>query len=161
MPSGKKCSVLWIKCSRILARECVFPLFIPKSYFSKEAPMFRVCQRVCCGHSLPIKECRWRIGHCSRWNGQLEEELIVRPTSETIIWIRIENGCNRTAIFRYSTTNGPMWYAGRWEHVYFKNIRISVARRPYGSRYQARGDRRGRAHDACVRDFANVSWPCL
>ncbi|MDE6140372.1 MAG: proline--tRNA ligase [Alistipes sp.] len=64
-----------------------FPLFIPKSYFSKEA------------HHVEgfAKECavvtHYRLKNAPDGNGvvvdpsaKLEEELIVRPTSETIIW---------------------------------------------------------------------------
>ncbi len=64
-----------------------FPLFIPKSYFSKEA------------HHVEgfAKECavvtHYRLKNDPDGNGvvvdpaaKLEEELIVRPTSETIIW---------------------------------------------------------------------------
>ena len=64
-----------------------FPLFIPKSYFSKEA-----------SHVVGFaKECavvtHYRLKNAEDGSGiivdpdaKLEEELIVRPTSETIIW---------------------------------------------------------------------------
>ena len=64
-----------------------FPIFIPKSYFSKEA------------HHVDgfAKECavvtHYRLKNAEDGSGivvdpeaKLEEELIVRPTSETIIW---------------------------------------------------------------------------
>lgn len=69
-----------------------FPLFIPKSYFSKEA------------HHVEgfAKECavvtHYRLKNDPDGNGvivdpaaKLEEELIVRPTSETIIWNTYKN----------------------------------------------------------------------
>ena len=64
-----------------------FPLFIPKSYFSKEASHVDGFAKECAvvthyrlktsedGKSIEVDE-----------NAKLEEELIVRPTSETIIW---------------------------------------------------------------------------
>ena len=69
-----------------------FPLFIPKSFFSKEA------------HHVEgfAKECavvtHYRLKNDSEGKGvvvdpdaKLEEELIVRPTSETIIWNTYKN----------------------------------------------------------------------
>jgi len=64
-----------------------FPLLIPKSYFSKEADHVDGFAKECAvvthyrlktsedGHGLVVDE-----------NAKLEEELIIRPTSETIIW---------------------------------------------------------------------------
>lgn len=64
-----------------------FPLFIPKSYFSKEASHVDGFAKECAvvthyrlknsedGKSIEVDE-----------NAKLEEELVVRPTSETIIW---------------------------------------------------------------------------
>jgi len=64
-----------------------FPLFIPKSYFSKEASHVEGFAKECAvvthyrlktsddGKSIVVDE-----------DAKLEEELIVRPTSETIIW---------------------------------------------------------------------------
>ena len=69
-----------------------FPLFIPKSFFSKEA------------HHVEgfVKECavvtHYRLKNDPNGKGvivdpeaKLEEELIVRPTSETIIWNTYKN----------------------------------------------------------------------
>ena len=64
-----------------------FPLFIPKSYFSKEASHVDGFAKECAvvthyrlkndpdGKSIVVDE-----------DAKLEEELIIRPTSETIIW---------------------------------------------------------------------------
>jgi prolyl-tRNA synthetase len=64
-----------------------FPLFIPKSYFSKEAAHVEGFAKECAvvthyrlktsadGKGIEVDE-----------TAKLEEELIVRPTSETIIW---------------------------------------------------------------------------
>ena len=69
-----------------------FPLFIPKSFFSKEAEHVEGFAKECAvvthyrlkndpeGKGLVVDE-----------NARLEEELIVRPTSETIIWNAYKN----------------------------------------------------------------------
>ena len=64
-----------------------FPLFIPKSYFSKEASHIDGFAKECAVVT------HYRLKNDPDGNGvvvdpeaKLEEELIVRPTSETIIW---------------------------------------------------------------------------
>jgi len=69
-----------------------FPLFIPKSFFSKEASHVEGFAKECAvvthyrlkndenSHEIVVDE-----------NAKLEEELIVRPTSETIIWSTYKN----------------------------------------------------------------------
>lgn len=69
-----------------------FPIFIPKSYFSKEASHVDGFAKECAvvthyrlknsedGKSVVVDE-----------DAKLEEELIVRPTSETIIWDTYKN----------------------------------------------------------------------
>lgn len=64
-----------------------FPLFIPKSYFSKEASHVEGFAKECAVVT------HYRLMDDPNGNGvivdpsaKLEEELIVRPTSETIIW---------------------------------------------------------------------------
>ena len=64
-----------------------FPLFIPKSYLSKEASHVEGFAKECAVVT------HYRLKNAEDGNGiivdpeaKLEEELIVRPTSETIIW---------------------------------------------------------------------------
>jgi prolyl-tRNA synthetase len=64
-----------------------FPLFIPKSFFSKEAAHIEGFAKECAVVT------HYRLKNDPEGNGiivdpeaKLEEELIVRPTSETIIW---------------------------------------------------------------------------
>jgi len=91
---------IWEKMQRVLDQmfkdtgheNAYFPLFIPKSFFSKEA------------HHVEgfAKECavvtHYRLKNDPEGKGvvvdpaaRLEEELIVRPTSETIIWNTYKN----------------------------------------------------------------------
>ncbi len=69
-----------------------FPLFIPKSYFSKEASHVEGFAKECAVVT------HYRLKNDPNGNGvivdedaKLEEELIVRPTSETIIWDTYKN----------------------------------------------------------------------
>lgn len=69
-----------------------FPLFIPKSYLSKEADHVDGFAKECAVVT------HYRLKNDENGNGvvvdpdaKLEEELIVRPTSETIIWSTYKN----------------------------------------------------------------------
>lgn len=68
-------------------KNAYFPLFIPKSYFSKEASHVDGFAKECAVVT------HYRLKNAEDGSGievdpeaKLEEELIVRPTSETIIW---------------------------------------------------------------------------
>ena len=64
-----------------------FPLFIPKSYFSKEASHVDGFAKECAVVThYRLKNAEDGSGVVVDPNAKLEEELIVRPTSETIIW---------------------------------------------------------------------------
>jgi prolyl-tRNA synthetase len=69
-----------------------FPLFIPKSFFSKEAAHVEGFAKECAVVT------HYRLKHDETGKGiivdpaaKLEEELIIRPTSETIIWNTYRN----------------------------------------------------------------------
>jgi prolyl-tRNA synthetase len=69
-----------------------FPLFIPKSFFSKEAAHVKGFAKECAVVT------HYRLKNDESGNGiivdpaaKLEEELIIRPTSETIIWNSYKN----------------------------------------------------------------------
>lgn len=64
-----------------------FPLFIPKSYFSKEASHVDGFAKECAVVThYRLKNDEQGKGIVVDPDAKLEEELIVRPTSETIIW---------------------------------------------------------------------------
>ena len=71
-----------------------FPLFIPKSFFSKEASHVEGFAKEC----AVVTHYRLKNGKDGGIevdeNAKLEEELIVRPTSETIIWNTYKNWIN-------------------------------------------------------------------
>ena len=64
-----------------------FPLFIPKSYLSKEASHVEGFAKECAVVThYRLKNAEDGSGIVVDQDAKLEEELIVRPTSETIIW---------------------------------------------------------------------------
>ena len=64
-----------------------FPLFIPKSYLSKEASHVEGFAKECAVVThYRLKNAEDGSGIVVDETAKLEEELIVRPTSETIIW---------------------------------------------------------------------------
>ena len=68
-------------------KNAYFPLFIPKSYFSKEAAHIEGFAKECAVVThYRLKNSEDGKGVVVDPDAKLEEELIVRPTSETIIW---------------------------------------------------------------------------
>ena len=64
-----------------------FPLFIPKSFFSKEADHIAGFAKECAVVThYRLKNAEDGSGVVVDEDAKLEEELIIRPTSETIIW---------------------------------------------------------------------------
>lgn len=69
-----------------------FPLFIPKSFFSKEADHVEGFAKECAVVThYRLKHDEVNGGVMVDPEAKLEEELIVRPTSETIIWNTYKN----------------------------------------------------------------------
>ena len=69
-----------------------FPLFIPKSFFSKEASHVEGFAKECAVVThYRLKNSADGKGVIVDEDAKLEEELIVRPTSETIIWDTYKN----------------------------------------------------------------------
>ncbi len=69
-----------------------FPLFIPKSFFSKEAAHVKGFAKEC----AVVTHYRLKTDESGKGiivdpDAKLEEELIIRPTSETIIWNSYKN----------------------------------------------------------------------
>jgi len=91
---------IWEKMQAILDRafkatghvNAYFPLFIPKSYLSKEANHIEGFAKECAVVThYRLKKADDGVGVVVDPEAQLEEELIVRPTSETIIWHTYKN----------------------------------------------------------------------
>ena len=90
---------IWEKMQRVLDEmfketghvNAYFPLFIPKSYLSKEAEHVEHFAKEC----AIVTHYRLKTSEDGSLvvddNAKLEEELIIRPTSETIIWSAYKN----------------------------------------------------------------------
>ena len=91
---------IWEKMQRILddmfkatgVQNAYFPLFIPKSFFSREAEHVAGFAKECAvvTHHRLMNDPDGK-GVVVDPEAKLEEELIVRPTSETIIWSTYKN----------------------------------------------------------------------
>lgn len=91
---------IWEKMQRVLDQmfkdtghvNAYFPLFIPKSFFSKEASHVEGFAKECAvvTHYRLMNDPNGK-GVVVDPEAKLEEELIVRPTSETIIWNTYKN----------------------------------------------------------------------
>ncbi|QNF32469.1 proline--tRNA ligase [Adhaeribacter swui] len=91
---------IWEKMQRILDdmfkktghSNAYFPLFIPKSFFSKEANHVEGFAKECAVVThYRLKNAEDGSGIVVDPDARLEEELIVRPTSETVIWNTYKN----------------------------------------------------------------------
>jgi prolyl-tRNA synthetase len=91
---------IWEKMQSILDRmfkdtghsNAYFPLFIPKSYLSKEASHVEGFAKECAVVThYRLKNSPEGKGVIVDPDAKLEEELIVRPTSETVIWNTYRN----------------------------------------------------------------------
>ncbi len=91
---------IWEKMQRVLDQmfkdtghqNAYFPLFIPKSFFSKEAHHVEGFAKECAVVThYRLKNDPEGKGVIVDPDAKLEEELIVRPTSETIIWNTYKN----------------------------------------------------------------------
>ncbi len=112
-----------------------FPLFIPKSFLSKEAAHVEGFAKECAVVT------HYRLMNDPNGNGimvdpdaKLEEELIVRPTSETIIWNTYKD--LDTILSRSALADQPMGKRGAMGNAYTfvsAHCRVSMAGRPYCS----------------------------
>ena len=91
---------IWEKMQRALDdmfketghQNAYFPLFIPKSYLSKEASHVEGFAKECAVVThYRLKNAEDGSGVIVDPDAKLEEELIVRPTSETVIWSTYKN----------------------------------------------------------------------
>lgn len=91
---------IWEKIQAVLDRmfketghsNAYFPLFIPKSFFSREASHVEGFAKECAVVThYRLKSSPDGKGVVVDEDAKLEEELIVRPTSETIIWDTYKN----------------------------------------------------------------------
>ena len=133
---GKKCRLNWIMFKDTGHVNAYFPLLIPKSFLSREADHVEGFAKECAVVT------HYRLKNSPDGNGvivdpdaKLEEELIIRPTSETIIWNTYKNWiqshrdlpilCNQWAnVFRWEMrtrmflrTAEFLWQEGHTAHA--------------------------------------------
>jgi prolyl-tRNA synthetase len=91
---------IWEKMQAILDKmfkdtghsNAYFPIFIPKSYLSKEADHVEGFAKECAVVThYRLKQAEGQKGVVVDPEAKLEEELIIRPTSETVIWSTYKN----------------------------------------------------------------------
>ena len=85
-----------------------FPLFIPKSFLAKEAEHVEGFAKECAIVTHSIKNNKDKTDLIPDPDSKLEEEIIVRPTSETVIWSMYKNGLILTEIYLSLSINGRM-----------------------------------------------------
>ena len=106
---------IWEKMQRILDDmfketghvNAYFPLLIPKSFLSKEAEHVEGFAKEC----AVVTHYRLKTNHDGTGvvvdpAAKLEEELIIRPTSETLYGIHTVTGFSLTATCLFFATNG-------------------------------------------------------
>ena len=100
---------IWEKMQRALDdmfkatghQNAYFPLFVPKSFLEKEEEHAEGFAKEC----AVVTHYRLKTNPDGKGlivdpNAKLEEELIIRPTSEAVIWNTYKAGSNRGAICR-------------------------------------------------------------
>ena len=127
-------------------RNVYFPLFIPQTFLSKEAEHVEGFAKECAvvTHRLrSVTDENGNKGVEPHPAAKLEELLIVRPTSETIIWNmygRLDSILPRSP--RIDHPMGQCGPLGDADTPFLEVRRISMARGPYCARHERRGDRR-------------------
>ena len=140
---------------------CYFPLFIPLSFIAKEAEHvegFAKEMAVVTHHRLKMIDGKLQPDP----DAKLEEPLVVRPTSETIIgdafsrWIK--------QLSRPAAADQPMGQCGALGNAPAPvpaHHRIPLAGRPYRPCHRGRSGRRD--HARCWKSIApspRTCWPC-
>ena len=146
---------IWEKIQRILddkfketgVQNAYFPLLIPKSFLSKEAEHVEGFAKECAVVThYRLKTNEEHTGVVVDPAARLEEELIIRPTSETIIWNTYRNWIKS---YRDLPILCNQWCnVMRWEMRTRLFLRTSEFLWQEGRPRHPRGGRRARAHDA-------------
>ena len=107
-----------------------FPLFIPKSFLSREAEHVEGFAKECAvvTHHRLMADPNGN-GVVVDPSAKLEEELIVRPTSETIIWNTYKNWVTSWRDLPSSATSGQTLSVGRCVPVFSFVLQSSSGRR--------------------------------
>ena len=128
-----------------------FPLLIPKSYLSREAEHVEGFAKECAVVThYRLKNAEDGSGVIVDPAAKLEEELIIRPTSETIIWSTYKNWINSYRDLPILCNQWAMLCGGRCVPVCSCVLRSSCGRKDIRS-CDPRGSRSGSTENvACV-----------
>jgi prolyl-tRNA synthetase len=112
---GKNSSRIRQKIQRNWSPKCLFPLFVPKSLFEAEEKNAEGFAKEC----AVVTHYRLKTDPTNPHKlivdpeAKLEEELIVRPTSEAIIWNTYKTWIQSYRDFQFLLINGQMLYVGK------------------------------------------------
>ena len=147
---------IWERMQRVLddmfkqtgVQNAYFPLFIPKSFFSREASHVEGFAKECAVVThYRLKNDPAGKGVVVDPEARLEEELIVRPTSETIIWNTYKNWIT-------SYRDLPI-LCNQWANVVRSYCRVPLAGGPHCSRDSRGGYCRGNKDDLCIPEVCS------
>jgi len=128
-----------------------FPMLIPKSFLSKEADHVEGFAKECAVVTHYRLKSDPKGGVMVDETAKLEEELIIRPTSETIIWNSYKKWIKS---YRDLPLLINQWAnIVRWEMRTRLFLRTTVARRAYGPCYQRGSRRRDHKDVGCICGF--------
>ena len=148
---------IWEKMQQTLDRmfkeqgvqNAYFPLLIPKSFLSREADHVEGFAKECAVVThYRLKNAPDGSGVVVDPEARLEEELIIRPTSETIIWNTYRNWIH--SYRDLPPAHQPMGQRDALGDAYpsvSAHRRIPLAGGPHGSRHVGRGLGNDAAHD--------------
>ena len=134
-----------------------FPLFVPKSLFEAEEKNAEGFAKECAVvthyrlQNDPDKPGKLRVDP----EAKLEEELVVRPTSEAIIWNTYKGWIQSYQRFTFiNQSMGKCCSLGNANSFVFKNCRVFMARRAYSTCNRNRSNYRGKTNARSLCDFA-------
>ena len=141
-----------------------FPLFVPKSFLEKEEEHAEGFAKECAVVThYRLKKNPDGKGLIVDPNAKLEEELIIRPTSEADDLEHVQ-GLD-PIVARPAAADQPVVQRRSLGNAYppvFAHRRISLAGRPYGARDRTkRPSRKRRRCSACMPISSKTGWPCL
>lgn len=140
-----------------------FPLLIPKSFLSREAEHVEGFAKECAVVThYRLKNAEDGSGVVVDPAAKLEEELIIRPTSETIIGTLIKTGYTHIATSPFFATNGQTCSAGKCAHACSCAPPNSYGRKdtPHTPLRKRHSWRLRRCSAYMPTSLKNI-WPCL
>ena len=154
---------IWEKMQRALDdmfkatghQNAYFPLFVPKSFLEKEEEHAEGFAKEC----AVVTHYRLKTNPDGKGlivdpNAKLEEELIIRPTSEAVIWNTYKGWIQSWRdLAAADQSMGKRRALGNADAPFFAHRRISLAGRTHGARDRSGSRRRNRKNARRLRDI--------